>query len=291
MTARRYPKSPDFVSVAAQIACLLEASAEKPGNVTPSHAFRDADFTDFLKAAAAIGPEIARAGIRSVGATILAAVQATRVWTRANVNLGIILLFAPIARAALVPETPSGKDTLRDRLHDVLTLLTVDDARAAYAAIRLASPGGLGQVDQHDVRSEPHITLRDAMAIAARRDRIAAEYISDYRVTFEYGIPAFRHSLRRGLVLRDAVVQVFLELLATFPDTLIARKQGTQAADRVQTWAAEALNAGGMYTPRGRRAIAQLDSRLRDPANTLNPGTTADLVAATLFVAILEGVI
>ena len=95
------PLSPAFVSTAAQLACLIEATAPKPGNVSPGRHFKDMRYEHFLVSATAIGPVMAEAGDRSIGATVLAAVRATARWTRANTNLGITLLFAPLARAAL----------------------------------------------------------------------------------------------------------------------------------------------------------------------------------------------
>ncbi len=283
---------PDTVAVAAQVACLLEASAEKPGNVTPTRGFADLDYEDFLRAAAAIGPEMARAGTRGVGETVRAAVVATRRWTRTNVNLGIVLLLAPLARAALRDDSETAglapADALRVRLRRVLRDLTVEDARHAYAAIRLAAPGGLGTVERHDVRSEPTVTLREAMAAAADRDSIAAEYVTDYAITFERTLPILRRNLARGLAYRPAVVQTFLELLAAVPDTLIARKAGRPVAEAVSRQAARVVAAGGIFTEAGRRGLARLDRRLRREGHRLNPGTTADLVAAALFVALLE---
>lgn len=279
--------TPDIVAAAAQLACLLEASAEKPGNVTPTHAFHNMNYEDFLRGAAALGPEMARAGERGVGATILAAITARRRWTQTNTNLGIVLLFAPLARAAL-----TGSGVLRDRLRAALRRLTLDDARAAYAAIRLAAPGGLEAEVEHDVRAEPTITLREAMASAAHRDSIAAEYGSDYAITFERGLPALQSALARGASTGQAVVQTYLELLAAVPDTLIARKRGLEVAQAVSTEAARVLAAGGVFSLEGQRTIAELDAHLRVAKdNSLNPGTTADLVAAVLFVELLEGVI
>jgi triphosphoribosyl-dephospho-CoA synthetase len=34
--------------------------------------------------------------------------------------------------------------------------------------------------------------------------------------------------------------------------------------------------------------LQRFDASLREPGNALNPGTTADLVTATLFVALIE---
>ena len=276
---------PEAVAGAAQLACVLEATAEKPGNITPSHDFHDTSYEDMLRSGIALGPELGRAGERGVGATVLAAVRASRDAAGANTNLGIALLLAPLARAAL------GGGQLRERLRDVLRALTVDDARDAYAAIRLAEAGGLEEPVEHDVREEPRVTLREAMASAAHRDTIAAEYVNDYAVTFELGMPALADALRVGVRPRDAIVEVALRVLATIPDTLIARKRGADEAARVADGARQVLVAGGVRSARGRTALAEFDASLRRDGNALNPGTTADLVTAVLFVALLEGVL
>jgi triphosphoribosyl-dephospho-CoA synthase len=294
-TARRSPAStggvprlgPDDVARAAQLACVLEASAEKPGNVTPSHDFDDTSYEDMLRSGIALGPELGRAGERGVGETVLAAVRASRGAAGANTNLGIALLLAPLSRAALTPSD----GPLRQRLGEVLSALTVDDARSAYAAIRLAGAGGLDEPVEHDVRDEPRVTLREAMAAAAERDTIASEYVTDHAVTFELGLPALAGALGHGLGARDAIVELALRLLAAVPDTLIARKRGADEAGRVAAGARQVLAAGGVRSARGRTALAGFDDSLRQDGNALNPGTTADLVTAVLFVALVEGVL
>lgn len=278
--------SPEAVATAGQLACVLEVCAEKPGNITPTHDFGDTSFEDMLHSAMAIGVELARAGERSVGAGVLALVEASRRAAPTNTNLGIALLFAPLARAALTPAPREA--SFRQHLGFVLRGLDIEDARRAYAAIRLASPGGLDEHVEHDVRDEPEVTLGQAMAAAAARDRIAAEYASDFAATFEIGLPRLRQSLAAGLKPRDAVVELFLELLAATPDTLIARKRGTDVAAHVSAEAAEALAAGGVRSMDGRAAMARFDASLRTPDNSLNPGTTADIVASVLFVALLD---
>jgi triphosphoribosyl-dephospho-CoA synthase len=265
---------------------VLEVGAEKPGNITPSHDFHDTTFEDMVRSAIAVGPELARAGERGVGDTVLAVVQASRRAARANTNLGIALLLAPLARAAL-----SGGGPLRARLASTLGGLDVADARAAYAAIRLAGAGGLRERVEHDVRSEPTVGLREAMASAAARDSIAAEYVSDFALTFETGLPALAAARGDGLGEREAIVELQLRLLGAVPDSLIARKRGAEAAARVSAQARDVLEAGGVRTAAGQQAVRSFDASLREPGNALNPGTTADLVTATLFVALLEGIL
>jgi triphosphoribosyl-dephospho-CoA synthase len=266
---------------------VLEVSAEKPGNITPSHDFYDTSYEDMLRSAIASGPELARAGERGVGETVLAVVEASRRVAPANTNLGIALLLAPLANAALSLDG----GPLRARLGATLRALDVADARAAYAAIRLSGAGGLHGRVEYDVRSEPTLGLREAMASAAERDSIASEYVTDYGLTFETGVPALVAALADGLAVREAIVELHLRLLDEAPDTLIARKGGADAAERVSAGAREVLAAGGVRTTAGRRALRSFDASLREPGNTLNPGTTADLVTATLFVALVEGML
>jgi triphosphoribosyl-dephospho-CoA synthase len=276
--------SPEDVAAAAQLACLLEASAPKPGNVAPERHFHDTRYEDFLASAVAIGPALSTAGTRPLGNTIRAAAEATARWARANTNLGIILLLAPLARAAVRED-----GTLRERLSEVLWGTTVEDAAEVYAAIRLARPGGLGRAEAEDVAASPTVTLRQAMALAAERDAVAREYVTDFAATFEVGAPALRAARADGLAWSDATVEAFLALLGAGPDTHIARKLGPDAAAAISRRAREVTDAGGVRQPAGREALARLDAELRDPTNSRNPGTTADLTCAALFVVILEG--
>jgi len=252
--------------------------------VSPGLHFHDTRYEDFLASAAAIGPALADAGIQPLGATVLAATEATRRWTQANTNLGIILLLAPLARAA-------GREpgTLRERVAAVLAETTVADAAAVYRAIRAAAPGGLGTAPAEDVRQTPTVTLREAMQLAAERDAIAREYTTDFALTFEIGAPAVRTARAAGRAWDEATVEAFLALLAAVPDTHVARKVGREAAEALSRRAAEVQAAGGVRTAAGRQALADFDRELRDERNARNPGTTADLVCAALFVVILEG--
>jgi triphosphoribosyl-dephospho-CoA synthase len=287
LEADGFPRSPPAVADAAWQACVLEASAAKPGNVTPVAAFEDMSYGDFVRTAEVARPEFAAAGTRSVGATVLAVVEARRRVVAANTNLGIALLFAPVARAALDDALAEG--ALRTRVAEVLSGLDEADARDAYEAIRLASAGGLGERAEHDVRSAPAVGLREAMAQAAGYDSVASEYVTGFAIVFEAGVPALERALRDGLGVLDAIVELHVRLLAEHPDTLIARRCGPDRARAVAEDAAAVLAAGGVRSDAGREALERFDASLRGQRNRLNPGTTADLVAATLFVALLEG--
>jgi triphosphoribosyl-dephospho-CoA synthase len=276
--------TPAEVAAAGQLACLLEVSAPKPGNVSPERHFHDTRYEDFLASAVAIGPALTGAAQQPLGTTIRRAVEDTLRWTRSNTNLGIVLLLAPLARAAL-----SEGGTLRERLSRVLRQTTVADAAEVYAAIRRVRPGGLGQAAAEDVAMAPTVTLRDAMALAAGRDTVAGEYVTDFALTFETGVPAVLAARGKGLAWADVAVEAYLTLLEAAADTHIARKLGPAEAAAVSRRAREVRAAGGTQSPAGRKALAALDAELRDPRNRRNPGTTADLTCAALFVVILEG--
>jgi triphosphoribosyl-dephospho-CoA synthase len=253
-------------------------------------------YEDFLASADAIVRPLEGAGRRPLGETIVLAVEATASRTRANTNLGIVLLLTPLARAAIrlldTPAPPDRGERLRNlqaEVGHVLSETTVDDATLVYRAIRRANPGGLGRAEEQDVAAEPTVTLLEAMRLAADRDGVAREYATTYETTFARGVPALLNARADGLSLDDAIVETFLVLLAASPDTHIVRRGGEDRARRVSQLAADALTAGGVRSDAGRRSITAMDAALRDPRNLSNPGTTADLTAATLFAALLVG--
>jgi triphosphoribosyl-dephospho-CoA synthase len=155
----------------------------------------------------------------------------------------------------------------------------------------MAVPGGLGTVDEQDVAHEPTADLLTAMRLAAERDSVAREYTTDYALTFDLAYPALAGYLAQGHDAATAIVGAFLEVLACTPDSLIARRHGPRRAADVSRRAAAALAAGGAGTAAGLAAVAEFDGWLRAADPTLNPGTSADLVTAAMFVALLEDVL
>ena len=265
----------------AQVACLWEATARKVGNVHPGADFADTSYADFLVSGAAVGLAFTVPD-ESLGVRVRRAVERTRRAVGKNTNLGIVLLLAPLA-------TPQGVGTLRDWTGVRLRGLDAEDARQTFAAIQLANPGGLGDAPEQDVRAEPTVTLLEAMRLAADRDQIARQYATGYADVFDLGAPAFLDGFERFGCVEAAIIHCQFAWLSTFPDSLIARKCGPAVAADVQQRAAAVVAAGGLETPAGRAAGVALDKHLRSDGNRLNPGATADLVTACLFVALREG--
>jgi triphosphoribosyl-dephospho-CoA synthase len=89
--------------------------------------------------------------------------------------------------------------------------------------------------------------------------------------------------------LNTAIVHTFLKVLAERSDTFISRKIGVEKAKEVSAEAAKVLELGGVETLIGRESIVKFDKKLRDSGNDYNPGTTADITAATLALCTLSG--
>ncbi|MCP4192876.1 MAG: triphosphoribosyl-dephospho-CoA synthetase [Planctomycetaceae bacterium] len=271
------------IGQSATLACLLEVNAPKPGNVHRGADFDDATLNDFAASAVAIGPVMERAASQAVGQTVLDAIQATDRVTQSNTNLGIVLLFAPIATVAV-------EHDLEESLPNLLDSLSARDATLVYQAVRQANPGGLDPVDEpirrHDIHTKPPDDLIVAMRAAADRDTIAKQYVNGFQEVFQRVIPYLLQHPK--LSIPDRIVHAHLQVMSQIPDTLIARKGGGDLANESAARATAVLEAGDVMTEDYQRALAELDFWLRSDGRRRNPGTTADLIAAGLFVLLRE---
>jgi triphosphoribosyl-dephospho-CoA synthase len=261
------------------LACLLEATARKPGNVHPGVSFPDLTYVDFLRSARAIAPLLPQSEPGRIGETILNCITATRDVSASNSNLGMVLLLAPLLA---VPT----EQTISEGIKSVLEGLSVADARLVYEAIRVACPGGLGETVTQDISDEPTGTLREVMALAAERDAVAREYASGFEITLQTAVPALQDFWNQSSDWETAVIRLQLMLMADCPDTLIARKCGIAEAEEAARRARQTLQAEDFKS-----GLQELDHWLRETGNRRNPGTTADLIVAALFVALRDGFI
>lgn len=270
----------------ATLACLLEATAPKPGNVHRGADFEDLSFLDFQLAAVAIGPAMQRAadGAR-VGETVLRAIQATRQLTNTNVNLGIVLLLAPLCAAT------AKKMPLRDGVRAVLGELNAADAANVYEAIREAMPGSMGEVPEADVAGPPPNDLLHAMRLAADRDSVAKQYADGFAEVFDPVVPELERGVVHEWSVADVIVRTHLRTMHKLPDTLIARKCGLAKSQEIAAWAGQVLDSGQPGDDAYHEALADLDFELRQDGHRLNPGTTADLICAGLFVALHDRIL
>jgi triphosphoribosyl-dephospho-CoA synthase len=266
-------------------ACALDVAVRKPGNVSAVSSGHGMEAAQFIESASVSVESLFESGA-AVGKRIEGAVRATRAAVACNTNLGILLLCAPIAAAAERTETARGagpRTTLAGALRDVLAALDIEDTRAAFRAIALANPGGLGEAPQEDVRAAPTIDLRAAMQLAAARDRIARQFGNDFADVMEIGLPAFERFASRP---EYGMLNAYLAFLASDLDSHIVRKHGGSLAHSVTNDARHMLDVWHTSgTPPDTDALAAWDEQLKTAG--INPGTSADLAVASVFIVAL----
>ncbi len=264
-------------------ACEHEINAFKPGNVSVHSEGHGMTAGDFYTSAAVSAAAITNPSF-SLGEKIFHALKATSEAVGCNTNLGIVLLCAPLIHS--MQSDIAG--TLRSRLRDVLNNTSIDDADWVFRGIRLAKPAGLGKSGQQDVARNPDVSLTEAMRIAAERDRIAYQYISDYEDVFEYAKNRYHTAVGQWEEETWAAVAVFVGLLAKIPDSHIERKYGNKftrmVATRMISLDKELSNSRNPERCFSR--LQEVDAEFKDAG--INPGTTADLTVATLLVVRLE---
>lgn len=279
----------------AQIASALEVSGyPKPGNVHRTRDYDDMLFEDFIISGIVIGDAIREACTDvdvenpKLGKYILQAVAETDRWINNNTNLGIVMMITPIAVAAAISDS---FDDIRENVKIVMGNTSVDDACDLYDAINIADAGGMGNQDEYDVASDSakqelrdnNQTMYDVLKISAPWDMLAREMTSDMPAVFEIGYPTY-HELKQEKTQNEACILTFLTILSQVPDTLISRKYGSDEALKVSMMVRDLLNLKD--EPDFAERLKEFDDFLFN--NKLNPGTTADLTAASIFVSYLK---
>ena len=304
------------VSQCMELAILLEVSADKPGNVNLIVGFEGTNHAHFLASAVAASRHFEIAAQRGMavssgeigfsdvelGRIIRDCVVDVSSWqSGGNTLLGTVILFSPLAVAAGI--TPMENNhvfnltDLRRNLKTVVESTTPEDAVNVYEAIKIANPSGLGKAPDLDVndpnsvkriRSEK-VSLFQVFKIAAKYDNVCSEWVNNYPITFDFAYPHLKEQTSETGNLDTAIIHTFLKVLAKYPDSFIARKVGLDKAREVSLMAGEVLKLGGLNTSAGRQKLQEFDSKLRKSDSLLNPGTTADIIAAALALCILEG--
>ena len=303
------------ISKCLELAILFEVSAAKPGNVNFTVGFEGTRVEHFLASAVVAGPsfeEAARRGIAvedkklrvndvGMGEIIKNCVVDIEAWQKGgNTLLGTVIMFVPIAVAAGMTPTRENFDFEFSRLRENLKLAvestTAEDAVHLYEAVDVAKPSGLNKAPDLDVNDpsskerilRENVSLYQVFKIAAGYDDVCAEWVNNYPITFELAYPYLMKQLK-SRDLNTAIMHTFLKVLSEHPDTFIARKVGFEKAREISLNAKRVLELGGVETSEGREGILEFDRKLRESGNLLNPGTTADLTAASLALCTLSG--
>lgn len=262
-----------------------EIEAFKPGNVSVYSEGHDMTVKDFMTSAKLSTPLLCQPGA-SLGSRVLESVKATQAAVGCNTNLGMLLLFAPIVMAA---ELKFNDDNgLRQNLETTLSSLTQNDAEQVYEAIRLAKPGGLGSADSQDVNQVPECSLIEAMTLASERDAVALQYTNNFSEIFDMGFSSIKCFEKSWNSVKWSTVSCYLMFMASIADSHIKRKYGESVANliRIKSETIAEKFHKAMDPNEEIDLIRRYDEELK--ADNYNPGTSADLTAASLLVYYLN---
>ncbi len=259
--------------------CKKDVEIIKPGNVSIKSPHLDTTAEDYVTSSINSSNALFLKEY-SLGERISYAINLTKEKTSVNTNLGIILLCAPIIHAFINFKNKP----LKDSIHNLILYSTEKDTMLICEAIQKANPGGLGFSDKMDVKSKPHVNLHEIMSFASKYDRISHQYANKFADILDFILPKIDEYQKRGEKLDFTLSLIFLEILAEIPDSHIARKFGEKIAKKTSNQAYDLLKILKRDSSRenAMKCIADLDYDYKK--NGINPGTTADLLIASLMV-------
>lgn len=301
-----------------QFAVLLDIVTPKPGNVNRLRDHHDTRFVHFAASAVLLGHPLYKAASQAaeasdqevpsirLGELIKSSVQATMEPHDKNTLLGTILLLVPLATAAglNVSQPRFSFALLRKGVSQILSTTTVEDAVELIRALQISKPGGSKPktpewtpahqaLDYQSPRTIPLIrqnkyTLRSLQKMAAPYDAIAQEYATDFEYIFNTLYPILTQALNRQACVEHAILASYMWLLSNRADTLIQRKAGPELAEEVRRRASD-MYSRLINTPESSwvELLEPFDQYLRSKGSKLNPGTSADLLSAATYIALL----
>ena len=259
---------------------ITEVTSLKPGNVSRFSEGHGMTVDDFIKSAELTSPILCDPTL-SVGERVLEGVRVTMFGVGCNTNLGMLMLFAPLVRAAEL-----GMASLQSNLGVVLRELDVKDTSCIFKAIHHANPGGLGESEKYDVNKklDAGTTIQKAMAEAKNRDLIAKQYVTGFIDILSLGFICIEDFAVRWNSVEWAAVACYIGFMAEFPDSHIRRKFGLEVAEKIKIKAVPIAKAFQKNdSPEdGAEMLKKFDRELKNKG--ANPGTSADLTAASLLV-------
>ncbi len=267
------------LEAAAMSSFLGELEALKPGNVSLYADGHDMTVRDFQKSAEVSVPLLCKQ-TSGLGQRVLDSVRATQLAVGCNTNLGMLLLFAPIIMAGETEFHNAGD--LRQNLESTLRSSTQNDANQIFEAISLANPGGLGDVESQDVNQKPTCSLMTAMQLAKERDSIALQYTNNFAEIFDIGLTSIKDFEKRWNSVKWSTVSCYLNFMSTMSDSHVERKYGREVADKIKIKSGAIIKEFNKNPEKSIGLLQDFDKELK--IKNYNPGTSADLTAASLLV-------
>ena len=309
-------KTLDEILIFLNLASLLELSGwPKPGNVHRTHDFKNTRFEHFLTGISSIQPSFYELCSRindeynpvennleivGLGKFYLSAAERMMKYQKGgNVVLGHILILGPLSAASTVCLRKEINDfnKFETILSEIISAASVEDTILLYKAINTCNPGSMGKISKYDLNNKnalseiqkDKITLKRIFELSKDYDLISSEYASGFQIILNEALPYFFSCYEEENDINKASVNTFLKILSEHPDSLIVRKMGKEHAMKISKKAQKIILSGGINSSKGLRSIEKFDMELQKESGKLNPGTTADLLAGVLFLALLFG--
>ena len=260
-------------------ACKKDIELIKPGNVSINSPHLDTNAQDYLDSSILSAKELFQDKY-ALGERILQSVKMTRSKINVNTNLGIVLLCAPIIQACINYNSFG----LRDGIKQTLLSTTHKDTHDLCMAINLSSPGGLGRSEMYDVSTNPSISIKQMMDYSAKYDRISYQFSHNYSDILDFIIPKLIILNEKHNSLDISLSILFIEILAKIPDSHISRKYGDKIAKKTSNNASDLLKILDRENSPDCLANELNDLDYKYKKKGINPGTTADLLVASLMI-------
>ena len=323
------PTNEDIAAFASLAMTLEASSYPKPGNVHRTKDFEETSFEHFLASAAAVYPVYSKAANETIGSLFYEAIlQSRRIQCGGNTHFGTFALLIPLVKATnclnvnsanLNPdkqdetkEKKNGKKII-EKAFEICRRTTSEDAVRFYEAFQLLpvyvnttkpeskeSEYDLTDPASAEAIMKNGVTLFDLMKMSAKKDMVAAEWANGFEKSYLFArrlqenIYYFEENPghRYKSVINSAVTLTFLEFMAAFQDSFIAAKFDVKTAEQIRQKAGRVLfrSNSGVTSKNLKKhipKIKKMDKKMQK--EKINPGSMADIAAAGIFIALLEG--
>ena len=312
-----------FIAQSAVLAHnLLYANDTKPGGASFNNEFVDTKNEHFLAGASSLFSPIfglAKRGIlvaenhlwyedAEIGYFIQKSLEKSQTWYKSSGNtiLGTLIMFTPITLGIANSFANEGmKTNIKLNLDNVIYITdqfiknsTTEDCIHLTKALNASVSKNILPSDKEEdnfnsfleIHNHERTNLYEFTKFYKDRDLVFYELSHKYQNTMKYGYPTFLKCYEENQDFKTSITQTYITLLSEKKDTHIAKRFGNEIASKVNRRAKEIIKEGGVFTKDGLELMSELDLFLTTShERVINPGSTADVTATTIFLALIQG--
>jgi triphosphoribosyl-dephospho-CoA synthase len=149
---------------------------------------------------------------------------------------------------------------------------------------------GLTAKDFEDVYSKTKLTHGERLYIEYGYKGIRGEAESGFRTVQETAVPIIREWHEKKLLsLNDLFLQILLSIMTRSEDTNVIIRGGRENLIFTKAVSEEFIKSGGMYKNDAREKLINMNEIFIE--KNISPGGAADLLAVSIFLGMMEGII